>query len=318
MAMRKFLRKVFCHLSFALLLTAGKVIGSPSENDSVFLFTSFHDADQKYLRFLYSYDGLHWTNVPGIFLTAKVGTNQQLRDPSLTRGPDGVFQLVWTTGWHGDQGFGYANSADLIHWSDQKFIPVMTNEPTTVNVWAPEIFYDSTDKQFIITWAATIPGRFPDLLERRDTNHRLYCTTTRDFKDFAPTKLFYDPGFSVIDPFILHAGTGYVLLLKDNSRPRLNLRVAFGDSPLGPWKGLSPPLTQKYAEGPCALKTGPDWLVYFDAYRDKKFGVLRTLDFQTFTDASPESFFPPDHKHGTAIPVPRLILNGLLQLANQH
>jgi hypothetical protein len=62
-----------------------------ANDDSAFLFTSFRDADQKYLRFLYSYDGYHWTNVPGTFLEAHVGVSQQFRDPSISRGPDGVF-----------------------------------------------------------------------------------------------------------------------------------------------------------------------------------------------------------------------------------
>src|SRR5712671_4502982 len=115
----------------------------------VYLFTSFRDADQKFLRFLYSDDGYHWMNVPGTFLEANVGTSKQFRDPSIVRGPDGVFHLVWTSGWHGDQGFGCASSRDLIHWSEQQFVPVMTNEPTTVNVWAPELFYDAG---FSLSW----------------------------------------------------------------------------------------------------------------------------------------------------------------------
>ena len=277
-----------------------------------FVFTSFHDADQKYLRFLYSDDGYHWTNVPGTFLAANVGTNKQFRDPSITRGPDGIFHLVWTAGWHGDQGFGYASSKDLIHWSEQKFIPVMTNEPATVNVWAPEIFYDDGGKQFLIVWASTIPGRFPDYQEKHDNNHRLYSTTTRDFTNFTPAKLFFEPGFSVIDGFILQDGKGFVLLNKDNSRPNLNLRVAFADSPLGAWRDESEPFTQKFTEGPCALKVGDDWLIYFDAYHDKIYGAMKTRDFNTFTDVTKEVSFPPEHKHGTAIKVPREILEKLL------
>ena len=133
----------------ALLAAAGGVklhAASPvaeANPATAYLFTSFHDADQKYLRFLYSFDGYHWTNVPGTFLEANVGTNKQFRDPSLSRGPDGTFHLVWTAGWRNDQGFGCANSKDLIHWSEQQFVPVMTNEPATVNVWAPELFYDA-------------------------------------------------------------------------------------------------------------------------------------------------------------------------------
>jgi len=287
--------------------------GSLAGTDSVYLFTSFHNADQKFLRFLYSDDGYHWTNVPGTFLEANVGETKQFRDPSLLRGPDGTYQLVWTAGWHDPKGFGHASSKDLIHWSEQQFVPAMTNEPTTVNVWAPELFYDDKGRQFIITWASTIPGRFPDMLESHTNNHRLYFTTTRDFKTFAPSKLFLDPGFSVIDPFILKDGGRYVLLCKDNSRPNLNLRVAFSDSPLGPWNHMSEPITRKYTEGPSALKIGQDWVIYFDPYREKTYGAVRTRDFKTFTDLSKEISFPEGHKHGTALVVPRAILEGLLK-----
>jgi len=309
----KDLRHVLTWLLMVLLLGPRLVAGAEALDESpVYLFTSFHNADQKYLRFLYSFDGYHWTNVPGTFLETHVGVSRQFRDPSLLRGPDGVFHLVWTAGWHGDQGFGYASSKDLIHWSDQQFVPVMTNEPTTVNVWAPELFYDAVGRQFIVTWASTIPGRFPDYQEKHDNNHRLYYITTRDFKSFSPGKLFFDPGFSVIDPFILKDGQGYVLICKDNSRANLNLRVAFADSPLGPWQGVSAPLAPKFSEGPCALKIGDDWLIYFDAYRRKIYGALQTQDFKTFSDVTDEVSFPEGHKHGTALRVPREILDGLL------
>jgi hypothetical protein len=202
----------------------------------------------------------------------------------------------------------------LIHWSEQKFIPVMTNEPTTVNVWAPELFYD--DGQFIVVWASTIPGRFPDHLEKHDNNHRLYFTTTRDFISFTPAKLFFDPGFSVIDGFILKDGGRFVLLNKDNSRPNLNLRVAFAASSLGAWENESEPFTPKFTEGPCALKIGNDWLIYFDAYREKVYGAVKTRDFKTFTNVTKEVSFPENHKHGTAIRVPREILEGLLNSPN--
>lgn len=304
--------KYLCHIFLWLLFATASSKAADMKEDSVYIFTSFHDADQKYLRFLYSYDGYHWTNVPGTFLEAHAGLSKEFRDPSMSLGPDGTFHLVWTAGWHGDQGFGCASSKDLIHWSEQQFVPVMTNEPTTVNVWAPEVLYDAPGQQFIIMWASTIPGRFPDDLEKRDNNHRLYYTTTRDFKIFAPEKLFFDPGFSVIDPFMLKAGNRYVLICKDNSRPNLDLRVAFGATPLGPWKDVSAPITPKNSEGPCALKIGDDWLIYFDAYRRKIYGAVKTQDFKTFTDVTAEVSFPEGHKHGTALRVPRVILEGLL------
>lgn len=283
--------------------------------NSAYLFTSFHDSDQKYLRYLYSFDGYHWTNVPGAFLEANVGVSKEFRDPSILQGPDGVFRLVWTAGWHTDQGFGYASSTDLIRWSAQQFIPVMTNEPTTVNVWAPELYYDATKGEYLVVWASTIPGRFPDYREKHNNNHRLYYTKTRDFKTFTPEREFFEPGFSVIDPFVLRDGERYVLVCKDNSRPNLNLRVAFGESPEGPWKNISAPFAQKFTEGPCALKVGDDWLIYFDAYRQKSYGAVKTRDFVHFMDIRGEVFFPLNHKHGTAIRISREILDGLLAAA---
>ena len=54
---------------------------------------------------------------------------------------------------------GYARSRDLVTWTNQKLVPAMEHEPETFNVWAPEVFYDERGQQFVIQWAATIPGR---------------------------------------------------------------------------------------------------------------------------------------------------------------
>jgi len=170
------------------------------------------------------------------FLKPNVGNQKVMRDPSIVQGPDGTFHLVWTSSWKGDKGFGYASSKDLIHWSEQKMIPVMEHESTTVNVWAPELFYDDETKQFVIIWASCIPFRFPKALEAEDNNHRMYYTTTTDFKSFSPTKLLIDPNFSVIDAVIVkRKAKDYVLVLKDNTRPNRNIKVAFGESAIGPF-----------------------------------------------------------------------------------
>ena len=70
-----------------------------SPDDTVYLFTSFRDNGEDGLRFLSSEDGYQWTEVPGKFLKPRVGPSQLMRDPSLLRGPDGTYHLVWTTGW---------------------------------------------------------------------------------------------------------------------------------------------------------------------------------------------------------------------------
>jgi alpha-L-fucosidase len=290
----------------------------PDPSESVYLFTSFRENGEDGLRFLWSEDGYQWTEVPGKFLKPRVGPSGLMRDPSLARGPDGTYHLVWTTGWKGDQGFGYAHSKDLVHWSEQRFVPVMEHEPTTVNVWAPELYYDEPNDRFIICWASTIPGRFPDHDEPHDNNQRMYYTTTRDFKTFTPAKLFLDPDFSVIDCVIVRNGERYVLVLKENTRPMRALRVAFGDSPLGPWRDISEPFTDNFTEGPTVLKIGDDWLIYYDAYRAGTYGAAKTRDFKSFADVSDQVTFPKGHKHGTALQVPRKDLDYLLKVGPQQ
>jgi alpha-L-fucosidase len=310
-----------CFVS-AVFLLSNLLPAHSAEKNSVpehaYLFTSFRGNGEDGLRVLYSFDGYKWMNVPGAFLKPLVGPSKLMRDPSLVRGPDGVFHLVWTTGWKKDQGFGYSSSKDLVHWSPQQFIPVMEHEPTTVNVWAPELFYDDQEKQFIICWASTIPGRFPDYEEPHDNNQRMYYTTTRDFRTFAPAKLFLDPDFSVIDCQIVKDGEQYVLILKDNSRPQRNLRIAFGKTPLGPWEDISKPFTEPFTEGPTTLKLSDDWVIYFDAYRKYTYDAVKTRDFKTFTDISKEVSFPTGHKHGTAIKVTRKELVYLLKVGSEQ
>lgn len=277
-----------------------------------YVFTSFHEPANEGLRLLISNDAMHWTDLNKIFLKPTVGTQKVLRDPSIAQGPDGVFHLVWTCSWKGDKGFGYASSKDLKNWSEQKFIPVMESEPTTVNVWAPEIFYDEQNKQFVIIWASTIPFRFAKGIEEEENNHRMYAVTTTDFVDFSKPKLFLDPGFSVIDAVIVkRAASDFVLVLKDNTRPNRNLKVAYSNNALGPYSNISASFSPKLTEGPTVIKKGNKYLIYYDAYGDKKYTTLSTSDFKNFEDVSTATTIPEGHKHGTVIKVKKRIVKNL-------
>jgi hypothetical protein len=221
---------------------------------------------------------------------------------------------VWTSSWRGDKGFGYASSKDLIHWTDQKLIPVMQHEPTTVNVWAPELFYDQKEKQFVIIWASCIPGRFERGIEEDSNNHRMYAVTTKDFSTISATRLFLDPGFSVIDAVIVpRADKDYVLVLKDNTRPERDIKVAFSDNPLGPWKNVSNPFTEPFTEGPAVVKVKDKWLIYSDSYRKKIYEAWSTKDFITFTNINDKVSVPEGHKHGTIFTVDKKTFQSLLK-----
>ena len=276
----------------------------------VYLFTSFNEPATDGLRFLYSYDGYKWTDVGRTFVKPEVGS-KVMRDPSIAKGADGTYHLVWTSGWNKDKGFGHARSKDLVTWSAPEFIPVMESDSNVVNVWAPELFYDDEHNQYVIVWASTIPFKFPKGQEDENNNHRLYYTVTKDFKTFSPSKLYLDPGFSVIDAVIVkRAAKDYVLVHKDNTRPNRNIKVAFGTSPLGPWTNISAPFTGNFTEGPSVAKVGKEWLIYFDSYRNKTYDAVKTTDFIHFDSAVVS--VPRGHKHGTIFMTTRKVLKGVL------
>ncbi|SEL90371.1 Glycosyl hydrolases family 32 N-terminal domain-containing protein [Olivibacter domesticus] len=283
----------------------------------IYMFTSFHEPADEGLRLLYSDDAYHWNDLKQVFLKPTVGTEKVMRDPSIVRGPDGLFHLVWTCSWKGDKGFGYAESKDLINWSEQRFIPVMEHEPTAVNVWAPELFYDDETKQYVIIWATTIPYRFEKGEEEEKNNHRIYYTTTTDFKSFSKAQLFLDPGFSVIDAVIVkREPKDYVLVLKDNTRPNRNLKVAFAEQAIGPYHDVSESFSGMKTEGPTVVKAATDYLIYFDSYGDKKYKAIATKDFKEFKAIDEKVSIPEGHKHGTIFKASRDVLKGLKDLVN--
>jgi hypothetical protein len=189
----------------------------------------------------------------------------------------------------------------------------MSHEPSTVNVWAPELFYDNEKDEFLIIWASTIPFKFPKGIEDEDNNHRLYYTKTKDFVNFSKAALYYDPGYSSIDATLLkRKPNDYVLVFKDNTRPERDIKVAFGNSPSGPFNNVSKPFSKQFTEGPSVLKAGKEWLIYFDSYREFKYSAVRTNDFLNFEDVSDLVSVPTGHKHGTVFKADKKVLKKIL------
>lgn len=248
-----------------------------------------------------------------------------MRDPSIWRGPDGVYHMVWTVSWR-ERGIGYASSTDLVHWSEQKYLPVMEHEPQAVNCWAPELFYDQASRHYLIFWATTIPGRFPQTDGQDATdpttpgwNHRIYYVKTKDFKTFSPAALLYERGFNVIDAAIIREGQRYVMLLKDETNkpwtPQKNIRLAFSDRAEGPYSAPTAPITgASWAEGPTAIKIGRQWFLYFDKYVEHQYGLLVSSDLKRWTDASDGLVMPKGIRHGTVFRVPERLARTLLSL----
>ena len=287
------------------------------------VFSYFLDNGQDGMHLAYSRDGLKWTPLGGgrPYLAPTVG-GKLVRDPCVILGPDNVFHAVWTTGWY-EQGIGIAHSRDLVDWGEAAFLPVMVHERRAANAWAPEIFWDDETSQYLIFWATTIPGRFPATDESGNVtksgvalNHRIYRTTTRDFKEYTRAELFLDPGFNVIDATIVKDGARFLMFLKDETQrpePRKHILMAVADHALGPYL-VSPATVSKenWVEGPTAFRAGQDMFVLFDAYTRHRFEGVRTRDLRTWTALGAELDMPPGARHGSVLPVSEKILRGLL------
>lgn len=308
-------------LRYLLLLLAAMLL-LPLNAQKAFLFSFFcEEADGLHLA--YSYDGLTWKAVKQnkSLLTPMVGKDKLMRDPSICQGPDGTFHMVWTSSWN-DQIIGYASSSDLIHWSKQKAIPVMTHKPTTRNSWAPELFYDDSEKLFYIFWASTVPGEegIVNNASEDNYNHRIYCTTTKDFNTFSPTQLWFNPNFNCIDAAVVkHPHTGELMMLVKNESlhpEEKNIRVARGKSMKeGFCHQVSSPIHGNFwAEGPSPLYIDDNTLlVYFDRYMDHKYGVCKSTDHgKTWTDITEQLIVPSNIKHGTAFSVDKKVVDNLI------
>ncbi len=290
--------------------------------DNYYLFSYFTDNGQDGLHLAFSRDGYVWKELNGgkSFLKPTVGQDKLMRDPFILPGEDGLFHLVWTCSWKEKQ-IGYASSADLINWSEQKAIPVMAQEPTAKNCWAPEMVYDPDNKEYIIFWATTIPGRHSEVASsenEKGLNHWIYCTTTKDFEQFSPTKLFFNPDFSVIDATILVRKNRYYMFLKNENLnpPEKNIRLTSSKHAAGPYPtAVSPRITGDYwAEGPTALELGEYVYVYFDKYRNHQYGAVRSKNLKQWQDVSDIVTFPKGARHGAAFRVSKQVFEKLNQM----
>ncbi len=298
-------------LSLAFLSAAAAPAADP------LLFSYFRGNGEDGLHLATSAEGLRWRvlNEGRSFLQPLVGESKLMRDPSIARGPDGVFHMVWTTSWQG-RSLGYASSKDLVTWSAQR---VISNQLAgeIVNSWAPELFYDSASKQFLIVWASTVKGKFPETAAQgnREYNHRLYAIRTSDFQTFSNPELFFDPGFQVIDAAIFRDGKRYVMVAKNETLtpPAKYLFLTFADSLNGPWSKPSPPISgNEWAEGPAPVRAGAWWHIYFDKYRDHRYGLIRSRDLEHWEDLSAQLAFPEGARHGTVFTAPGAVVKKLL------
>jgi hypothetical protein len=285
-------------LSFVCLFLLGLGMFPAARAAGPMLFVYFKEPANMGVFFAISDDGYHFHPLNGgkpWFGIEHAGA--LIRDPFIARGSDGQFHMVWTWGWRG-QSIGYAHSADLVHWSEQRELPLMAGIPGTNNTWAPETYWDEAKSQWLIVWSSTVAGR--------QQGNRIYSAWTADFRTFSKPEVFFDPGYVVIDATMIHTRGRYYLVFKDERQEPLHreIKIADGPSIQGPWGNISEPITESWSEGPSIQQVGNDYLVYYDHYHEPwRYEAVRSSDMKQWTPINGETSFPDACKHGSFLKI---------------
>jgi beta-galactosidase len=268
-----------------------------------FLFSYFVEQDAG-VNLAISTNGINWlpVNHGKVVATPQVG-EKLIRDPSINLGADGIFRMVWTTGWKG-KNIGYAESKDPAKWGEEKAIPVGSGIDSTNNCWAPEIFFNPQKKNYMIYWSSNI-GPW-----KKGGEGRIYFVTTKDFKVFSKPAVLFRNGSPAggaagnqgpIDAFIYKDHKRYLLFYKKDDNTHIpNIYYRASQSPEGPWGDEHGPVTPSTGdEGPSIVKIGSNYCMFTDPFESDFAYMFTSKDLNTWKRQ------PTDLKmaHGTVIEI---------------
>ena len=204
-------------------------------------------------------------------------------DARVAVGPDGVHYAVWAGSVPGDKSFRHAASKDGASWSEPERIEIPVEN--ALDFESPNLFYDAASAQFIVTFSCTLARNAIQAFQE-DTEHnpRVWYSTTKDFATFSPPKLLFDNNYAARDAQILKAGSRYGLLHTDITWPVHALRIAWSDSPYGPWGPSTDAFTNKGTDTPSATLTAGVWSIRFLDAQTRVPHLYQTRDFWSFTD----------------------------------
>jgi len=273
--------------------------GSVAEAQDAYVFAYFKEPGSQGIYLALSRDGYIYTALnDGQPWVKPEQPDEIMRDVYITRKPDGQgFRMVWTWGWHGNA-IGTSDSADLIIWSPQKKVEIMSAFPDVQNTWAPETYWDDVKKEWIIIWSSSF---------KSGEGLRIWSARTKDFNTFSKPEKFFDRGFPVIDATMFHRDfrgkKDVVLVVKDQTVDplRYDERWVAGPTVDGPWSELSGPINESWSEGPSVVQIGDKWVVFYDHYRPPlaRYEAVETSDWIHWTSADDKIQMPEACKHGS-------------------
>ncbi len=213
----------------------------PAEKDrSAYLLTYFKDETHS-LHFAVSADGYSFTDVNDgepVLLGRDISEQKGIRDPHISRGPDGAFYLAMTDlhifaqreglrttqwerdgdahGWGNNRALIFMKSYDLVKWTHH-IVRVDTLFPETANIgtaWAPQTVFDPAAGKMMVYYSTR---------NGKETDHMVYSYADDAFTTLTapPKDLFTYPvaDKGTIDGDITKVGDTYHLFYVAHDKP---------------------------------------------------------------------------------------------------
>jgi hypothetical protein len=241
------------------------------------------------------------------------------RDPSLSRAPDGGVRMAWTTAWKDRSTMGLATTRALIHWTDIREVQLMGSSPGALNVWAPELFYDSKRRRWVAHWSSSVEGRFPETRPPQPSwNNRVYGAESTDGgRSFGPARVPFNEGFIANDSYLLESpgdarGVYCLIVKRVFSTPTQHgqsarLYLAFANQATGPFHSIGESITgsHEFCEGPTVTHSAGFWYCYFELSKEGRMGCVRSSDLNAgpWEDVSGAIDIPRGNHHGSVLPI---------------
>lgn len=287
------------------------VIAQNETSMEAYLLVYFTDPTHG-LHFALSTDGYTFTDVNNgnpVVRGDTIASQKGIRDPHITRGPDGAFYLATTDlhvfgkqmgyretqwerdgdkyDWGNNRGFVLMKSFDLINWTHKNliFADIFPELQEVACAWAPQTIYDpSAGKMMIYFTMRMSHGR----------TKLYYAYTNDDFNTLItlPKLLFEYPDstIQVLDADIIQMPDGrYCMTYVAQEHPG-GIKMAISDS-----------INKGYAYNPEWIDPVPGaceapnvwkrigeekWVLMYDIFsiNPHNFGFSETTDFKTFTE----------------------------------
>lgn len=273
-------------------------------------------------------DPLHWRelNSGRPVLSTTVG-EKGVRDPYIVRAPGGdKFYIIatdlnmaarghgawWEVQRKGSLAIVVWESTDLLDWSAPRLVKVAPDEAG--NTWAPEAAWDARLGTFVVFWASRLyaPG---DKSRHGDTNNRMLYATTDDFRAFSAPKVWWDPGYSVIDSAVVeHAGRYYRFSKDDRERAEAPCGKSVVAQKSTSLTSTAYELIKECigrgaigdGEGPLVFKSNTEekWYLFIDEYGGRGYVPFETTDLDSGKWTLVKNYQMPGHpRHGAVLPL---------------